>query len=294
MKNIRDYGCVLLASVLWGCAALTVNLLADVGASRQEILFFRGLVSCLAMAVWIGIIDKKLFRIKLKDLWIFAGHGILGHACTNLCYFYCIRTCSMGTAAAMMYLAPAVVAVLSVPVFKEKLTPQKAISASLVLLGAACTAGIFSGGGQYPAAGLLAGVGCGFFYGLYSMFGRVAVCRYHVLTANFWSFGLSALFVFPQIPMEEALAHMSQPRLVGAMVLAALLCCTLPYLLYTMALRNVSASAATVVSSLEPAVAAVLGWSVYNESLGAEKILGIGLIILAVAISTIQPKKQEA
>ena len=52
------------------------------------------------------------------------------------------------------------------------------------------------------------------------------------------------------------------------------------------------ASAATVVSSLEPAVAAVLGWSVYNESLGAEKIIGIGLIILAVAISTIQPKKK--
>ena len=72
----------------------------------------------------------------------------------------------------------------------------------------------------------------------------------------------------------------------------ALLCCTAPYLLYTMALRNVPASAATVVSSLEPAVAAVLGWSVYNESLGAEKIIGIGLIILAVAISTIQPKKK--
>ena len=50
------------------------------------------------------------------------------------------------------------------------------------------------------------------------------------------------------------------------------------------------ASAATVVSSLEPAVAALLGWALYNESLGLEKILGIGLIILAVALSTAEKK----
>jgi len=294
MKNIRDYGAILLAAVLWGCAALTVNLLGDSGASNQEILFVRAATSTLVMAVWIGLTDKKLFRIRLRDLWIFFGQGVLGYAATNLTYFYCIRTCSMGTAAALMYLAPAVVAVLSVPVFREKLTLPKAFSASLVLLGAACTAGIFQGGGTYPAAGLLVGVLCGFVYGLYSIFGRISVGRYHVLTANFYSFGLAALFVFPLLPKEQALAHAAQPELLGAMVLAALLCCTAPYLLYTMALRNVSASAATVVSSLEPAVAAVLGWSVYNESLGAEKVIGIGLIILAVAISTIQPRKQES
>ena len=92
------------------------------------------------------------------------------------------------------------------------------------------------------------------------------------------------------LPMEQALAHFTTPSMLGAMVLAALLCCTLPYLLYTMALRNVPASAATVVSSLEPAVAAILGWALYSESLGLEKILGIGLIILAVALSTTEKK----
>ena len=291
MRKIRDYGSILLAAVLWGCAALTVNLLGDVGASNQEILFVRAATSTVVMAIWIMLTDRKLFKIRLRDIWIFFGQGVLGYACTNLTYFTCIRTCSMGTAAALMYLAPAVVAVLSVPVFKEKLTPTKAVSASLVLLGAACTAGIFHGGGQYPVSGLLAGVLCGIVYGLYSMFGRISVGRYHVLTANFYSFGLATLFVFPMMPMEEALAHAAQPKMLGALVLAAVLCCTLPYLLYTMALRNVPASAATVVSSLEPAVAALLGWAVYNESLGADKIIGIGLIILAVAISTIKPKE---
>lgn len=292
MKNIRDYGAILLAAVLWGCAALTVNLLGDVGASNQEILFVRAATSTVVMAIWIGLTDKKLFRIRLRDIWIFLGQGVLGYACTNLCYFTCIRTCSMGTAAALMYLAPAVVAVLSVPIFKEKLTLPKAVSASLVLVGAACTAGIFHGGADYPASGLLIGVLCGVVYGFYSIFGRISVGRYHVLTANFYSFGLAACFAFPLIPRAELAAHLAEPKLMGAMVLAALLCCTAPYLLYTMALRNVSASAATVVSSLEPAVAALLGWSLYNESLGADKIIGIGLIILAVAISTVRPKKK--
>ena len=203
MKNIRDYGAILLAAVLWGCAALTVNLLGDSGASNQEILFVRAATSTLVMAIWIGLTDKKLFRIRLRDLWIFFGQGVLGYAATNLTYFYCIRTCSMGTAAALMYLAPAVVAVLSVPVFRERLTLPKAVSASLVLLGAACTAGIFQGGGTYPVSGLLTGVLCGFVYGLYSIFGRISVGRYHVLTANFYSFGLAALFVFPMLPSRS-------------------------------------------------------------------------------------------
>lgn len=293
MKNIRDYGAILLAAVLWGCAALTVNLLGDVGASNQEILFVRALTSSSVMAVWIALTDKKLFRVRLRDLPIFFGQGVLGYALTNLTYFSCIRSCSMGTAAALMYLAPAVVAVLSVPVFKEKLTLPKAVSASLVLVGAACTAGVFHGGTDYPVSGLLTGVACGFVYGLYSMFGRVSVRRYHVLTANFYAFGMAAIFVFPMLPFEQAVQHAADPKMLGAMVLAALMCCTAPYLLYTMALRNVSASAATVVSSLEPAVAALLGWAVYNESLGADKIIGIGLIILAVAVSTIPPKEKK-
>ena len=290
MKKIRDYGSILLAAVLWGCAALTVNLLGDVGASNQEILFVRAVSSTVVMAIWIALTDKRLFRIRPRDLLLFLGQGVLGYACTNLTYYVCIRTCSMGTAAALMYLSPAVVALLSVPVFHEKLTPKKAISASLVLLGAACTAGVFTGGGQYPAYGLLMGVLCGIVYGLYSIFGRISVSRYHVLTANFYSVGLAGLVVLPMLPMEQALAHFTTPSMLGAMVLAALLCCTLPYLLYTMALRNVPASAATVVSSLEPAVAAILGWALYSESLGLEKILGIGLIILAVALSTTEKK----
>jgi drug/metabolite transporter (DMT)-like permease len=291
LKNIRDYGAILLAAVLWGCAALTVNLLGDSGASNQEILFVRAATSTVVMAIWIMLTDRKLFKIRLRDIWIFFGQGVLGYACTNLTYFTCIRTCSMGTAAALMYLAPAVVAVLSVPIFKEKLTLPKAISASLVLLGAACTAGVFHGGADYPVSGLLVGVLCGVVYGFYSIFGRISVGRYHVLTANFYSFGLATCFALPLIPRAELAVHLTQPRLMGAMVLAALLCTTAPYLLYTMALRNVPASAATVVSSLEPAVAALLGWALYNESLGADKIIGIGLIILAVTISTLKPKE---
>ena len=65
---------------------------------------------CLAhfrfYAILIFIKDKNLFKIKLRDLWCFAGTGLLSIVFFNLCYFKEITITSLSVAAILLYTAP--------------------------------------------------------------------------------------------------------------------------------------------------------------------------------------------
>ena len=63
-----------------------------------------------------------------------------------------------------------------------------------------------------------------------------------------------------------------------------IICCVLPYMLYTKGLQQVENSKASVIVAIEPVVASVIGIAVYHENLTALKILGIILVLSAVVI----------
>jgi DME family drug/metabolite transporter len=55
-------------------------------------------------------------------------------------------------------------------------------------------------------------------------------------------------------------------------------------LAFNAALRRIPASNASIVATLEPAVATLLGWLFLNERLEPLQLVGAGLILLAVVI----------
>ena len=69
--------------------------------------------------------------------------------------------------------------------------------------------------------------------------------------------------------------------LVGLAV--ALLSSALPYALELAALRRLAAETFSILVSLAPAVAALVGWVILGQVLGPAEIIGMGLVILAGA-----------
>ena len=57
----------------------------------------------------------------------------------------------------------------------------------------------------------------------------------------------------------------------------------LPYSLELEALRRLPAAVFGVLMSLEPAVAALAGWVVLEQALGARELLAIALVVIASA-----------
>ena len=146
----------------------------------MEIVALRATVSCIAMGVFLLIYDRHLFRIHLKDLWCFLGTGIMSIVFFNYCYFKAMTVASLSVAAVLLYMAPAIVMVLSYFLFQEAITKQKVLALLLTFIGCILVTGVITNPGTVTGAGILAGLGAGFGYALYSIFGRYEIGRAHV------------------------------------------------------------------------------------------------------------------
>lgn len=61
----------VLSGVLWGSAGIFVRILGDWGMDGATIVFSRVLIAVFIMGALILVTDRRMFRIKMSDLWIF-------------------------------------------------------------------------------------------------------------------------------------------------------------------------------------------------------------------------------
>ena len=284
---------ILIAGILWGSMGLFVRTLNAQGLASMEIVGLRAAVTAVAMCLFLLIFDRKLFVIRVKDLWCFLGTGICSIVFFNFCYFKAITMTSLSVAAILLYTAPAIVMVLSYFLFKEKLTKRKLLALLMTFVGCVLVTGILSESGSVSAGGILVGLGAGLGYALYSIFSRYALDRgYHSLTITCYTFVVAAVATgcLTDIPRVMKLSFSSVSY--GALSLSLGIVCTVaPYLLYTLGLVHVENSLASIIASIEPVTATVLGIILYKEKISLTGILGIGLVIGAMAVCSKKAEK---
>lgn len=95
-----------------------------------------------------------------------------------------------------------------------------------------------------------------------------------------------AALVSAPFGLAPSLAILPVPALVGLAVVVALLSSVTPFWLEFRALKRIRLPVFGLLMSLEPAVAALVGWVLLGEVLSAEKVIGIGLVTIAAAATT--------
>jgi inner membrane transporter RhtA len=93
---------------------------------------------------------------------------------------------------------------------------------------------------------------------------------------------VGALVVLPA-GLVQGGSELAQPDLLAGALVVALASSVLPYSLELEALRRLPAAVFGVLMSLEPAVAALAGFVVLGQDLGARELLAIGLVVAASA-----------
>lgn len=288
--NSRAVCCLPLgAGVCWGLIGLFVRRLADAGLGGMAIIAVRSAVVALVLIPVLALRHPAALRIRPRDLWIFLGTGIGSIVFFNWCYFATIRTSSLAVACTLMYGAPAFVLLMSALFFRERLTLRKGAVCLLAFLGCALVSGWLAPGAapaRISPASLLTGLGSAFGYALYSIFGRCAAARgYRTATLTAWTFLIAALGTLPFLDLPAlASAFRGAPDLWLWSLALGLLITLLPYLLYSAALRRMETGRASLLSAIEPVVATLTGLLVYREPLTGGIVLGILLVLLAVAL----------
>ncbi len=292
MKRYEAVFAVLLAGVLWGCISLFVRPLSDAGLESMQIAGVRMLAATPVFLAFAAIRSPAKLRVRARDLWMFVGTGILSVTLFNFCYFYTIIHSEASVAVVLLYTSPVFILLLSALLFREKITLQKVAALALTFVGCVFVAGL-TGGARLSALVLLTGIGSGLFYGLYTIFGRVALQRYDsvCVTAYTFLFGLAGSLLFSH-PVRLVRQISAQPKLL-LLCLGVGVCCTvLPYFFYTWGLERMESGKAAILVAVEPMVGAILGMTVFRESRSTLKIVGIVCILTAIVLLNL-PKRKD-
>jgi drug/metabolite transporter (DMT)-like permease len=288
---------ILLAGVCWGFIGVFSKKLSAVGYSSAEITFIRNIVAACGLFVYIVKTDMKHLYIRIKDVWMFIATGVGSIVFFNVMYFMTIQILNLSMAAILLYSGPFFVVILSRVFFDEKFTPSKIIALMIASIGCILTTGIVQeiingyNPNSIPFIGIVTGFCSGFGYALYSIFGKIALRKYHADTVTFYTFAVAAISLIPVCINEKLVQNTINSTVIMSGLGIGLLSTLLPFLLYTTGLQSVQPGKASILTFSEPMIATIVGIFIFHEELSLTGFVGIimlfiGLVILSKQSST--------
>lgn len=273
---------VLAAGMLWGCMGILVRTMKEGGFDSLEVTAFRSFVTAVIMLAGMFLFKRDELKIRWRDIWCFAGTGVFSVTFFNVCYFSCMNYTTLSAAAILLYTAPSFVILMSAFLFKEKLGIQKFAALLAAFLGCVLVSGGFQDTG-IGAAGLLTGLGAGFGYALYSIFGRYALQRgYSSYTITTYTFLFALVGTLPFIDGKHFISCMEAGA--GKLPFAgfmAFITTVAAYLLYTAGLKGLENGKASIIASVEPVMASAVGFLLYKEEMPPMGAAGMLLVLLS-------------
>src|SRR3989441_12190410 len=137
-SRLAGYSFALAAGAIWGTTGPLSTALYRAGEAITGIGFWRLVIGLLGFLAY-GLFRPQLFRIDRKA-WLLVGLG--GGALVALfevAYQFGIAGTGVAGAAALLYIAPVLVAILAKPLLGEQLTALRIVLRFVVMAGAALT-----------------------------------------------------------------------------------------------------------------------------------------------------------
>jgi len=287
---------IAVAAASWGTTGATMTLLSrDAAASPLLVGWSRLAIAAPCLVLAAAAVARRGARHptrrawpSLRDLPLCAALG-LAMAAYQVCYFRAVTLVGVAAAALLAICsAPLLIAVLAAALLGERLTSLVRLSLGMAVAGTALLVvgprGLDQVTGHFGLGALLA-LGAGVSYAVYAVAAKGLLARVTPLAVAAITFALAAVFLAPALLGEEALLHTLSAGWplflylgVGPTAVA--------YALFTAGLTRVPATAAGIVSLLEPLTATTLGLVVFGERLGAVGTAGALLLLLALALLT--------
>ncbi|RAK58509.1 EamA family transporter [Phenylobacterium hankyongense] len=269
-----------LASSLPSLAALAASMISvQVGASFAKGLFPAvGPQGATALRVVLAaLILAAIYRPwrspPQRRAWpVLAAYGAtLG--LMNLLFYSALQTIPLGVAVALEFTGPLGVAVLAT---------RRRIDFAWVALAATGLLALAPLGHQaHPLdpKGIAFALGAGLCWGLYIVFGKQAGTA-HGAQATAIGMIVAALVAFP-FGLAQAGAALFAPQILLSAIGVAIASSVLPYTMEMFALTRMPVRVFGTLMSLEPALAALMGWLILHEALAPRQAVAIAAIMLA-------------
>jgi len=304
----------LAATGLWSTTGIFIDpLVSRYHVTPVQISFWRALLVTAALAliklkvegrkskegVSVFRLSTFAFRLTWCEALYYVAYGLVGIALFNVVWSASVAVNKAAVATALLYSAPVFVALGGRLLYRERISRARGAAILIDLIGCALVSGVYDDAGllRHPV-GLLLGLASGITFAAYTLFGTgvARVGRRGTTTVLCYTFGVATLGLLAWGLLTEGPALLA-PRLDvsgwGLLLGLSFGPTLLGYALFTASLAYLSSTVASLLTTLEPPVTAVLALVLLGRVLSPAQWLGTALILAGVAlIQAVAPNRR--
>ena len=307
VKLAHGYLIALVGTAIWSSTAIFIGYLTTrFRMPPLALAFWRDLIVAGALLGVIGLVARPLLRLGRLNVPFFVLYGFV-LAMFNALWIVSVTLNGAAVATVLIYISPVFTALAGYRWWGERLDAPKISAMVLSIVGCAFVSGAYDRAvWQVNPAGILVGLATGVAFAAYSLLGKGSSRRgVNPWTATLYSFAFGAAFLL-LVQRPDTIFWLSRPLATGPgewrgaalgwgmLVLLAVGPTLCGYGLYTVSLTYLPAATANLITTLEPALTAVLAYVFLGERLTIPQLLGGSLILAGVVIMRLSERAVNA
>ncbi|WP_165172332.1 DMT family transporter [Adlercreutzia sp. ZJ242] len=282
---VVGYGLAILQAVLYSTLGIFGKLVYATGLNAQQSVILRFFFATVLLGIFMLIWKRQAFVSRQPSVYLQAVFFYI----SSIFYFFTVERLTAGMTTVIFYAYPAVVAVASLFVFKERLSVSTVVAFVLAISGLAMVSGVAAGEVTLDALGILFGIVSCVAFAAYTILIQKTGRSESPLTVTFtlsWTSLLASCIVFaPSLP--GLLDLDAYQLMLGALM--ALFATILPIFIYIEAIKRIGGTKSSLIGISETPFSLIIAFLVLGETLTLGQGIGSCLIVASIAVITIAP-----
>ena len=288
-QSYKGHLYVVISTFGFGIVPVLAKYLFDNGLNSATVLTYRFLIAGTFFLIYAFVKKLKLYEDMLTSAKLMS-IGFL-YALESTCFFEAFKHISPSIGQLIFQINPLMVALVALVVFKDKFTKRVAAAIALSIFG--CTF-LFWNPADYIT---LLGVGyillAAFFYTVYVIFGKQMLKGTDPMVVTTYTIVGGGLFLLLYSLVSGSLMPVGDTGSIGAILILSLFSTIISIFTFTTGLNLLSATAAAILSALEPVFTVILAYLVFGEMLNAVQILGGVFIVCSTIVIGFKSPQQK-
>lgn len=281
MVRIRGILYACLSAATFGMIPLFVNRAILAGVNNDTILVYRYTLAAVLYGLFL-LCRRTDLRISRRELKEVALAGVGGYGVTAFFLFLSYHYMPTGIATSVHYLYPVVVAVFMALFFRERLTLVVKVAIMLAIAGVAF---LSWSEGAIRWTGLVFVLLSTVTYGIYIVaLNRPLLKAMNPDVLTFWVLALTALFYIVLAVSRGTLRGVSEPHFLFDMTMLGVLSTVVSARLLVSAVKSIGSVSTSVLGTLEPITAILIGILVFHETFRFLNFIGFCMVVTAVLV----------
>jgi len=274
----RAYLELHIAVLLIGFTAILGDLIQ---LSAMVMVWWRMLLTSVSLLFLIRM-GRQLRKMPRSLVLQFMGIGVLV-AMHWVCFFGAIKLSNASITLICMATTSLFTAFLEPMLLRQRIKGIEIFLGAIIIPGMAM---VVNSTGDDMLAGILVGLLSAFLASLFATLNKKLVSKADSMSITFLELSSGWLFLTLLLPFFISSESVFMPSLadLGYLIILALLCTTLAYVLALRSLRHISAFASNLTVNLEPVYGIVLAWVLLNEHQELDPGFYRGVILILAAV----------